>query len=43
MAGLVRLGRTLLGIGMIALGGIGIAYADFMLEWSQAPEHLPAA
>lgn len=42
MPGLVRLGRTLLGVGMVALGGIGISYADFMLEWSQAPEHLPA-
>jgi uncharacterized membrane protein len=32
----------LLGIGMIALGGIGVAYADFILEWSTVPEHLPA-
>ena len=40
--GLVHLGRVLMGIGMIALGGIGIAYADFMMEWSQAPAWLPA-
>jgi uncharacterized membrane protein len=42
MPGLVQLGRVLLGAGMIALGGMGIAYADFILEWTQVPEHLPA-
>ena len=39
---LVRLGRVLLGVGMIALGGIGVAYADFIMEWTQAPAWLPA-
>ena len=42
MSGLIRLGRMMLGVGMIALGGTGIAFADFMLEWSQVPAHLPA-
>jgi uncharacterized membrane protein YphA (DoxX/SURF4 family) len=42
MTGLVRLGRVLLGVGMIALGSRGIAYADFLMEWTQVPEHLPA-
>jgi uncharacterized membrane protein YphA (DoxX/SURF4 family) len=42
MTGLVRLGQVLLGVGMIALGGMGIAYADFIMEWTQVPEHLPA-
>jgi uncharacterized membrane protein len=41
MPRLVHLGRVLLGFGMIALGGMGIAFADFMLEWSQVPGHLP--
>jgi uncharacterized membrane protein len=27
---------------MIALGGMGVAFADFIFEWTQAPEHLPA-
>lgn len=42
MPTLVRLGRVMLGLGMIALGGLGIAFADFMLEWSQVPAWLPA-
>jgi uncharacterized membrane protein YphA (DoxX/SURF4 family) len=42
MTGLVRLGQVLLGVGMIALGSRGIAYADFLMEWTQVPEHLPA-
>jgi uncharacterized membrane protein len=39
---MLQLGRTLLGIGMIALGAIGIAFADFIYEWTQVPAHLPA-
>jgi uncharacterized membrane protein YphA (DoxX/SURF4 family) len=42
MTGLVGLGRVLLGAGMVALGGMGIAFADFIMEWTQVPEHLPA-
>jgi uncharacterized membrane protein len=42
MPGLVRLGRVLLGAGVISLGVIGIIFKDFMLEWSQAPAWLPA-
>jgi len=42
MANLIRLGRVLLGTGMVALGGLGMAYADFILEWTPVPEHLPA-
>jgi uncharacterized membrane protein len=42
MSALIRLGRTMLGLGMIALGALGVAYADFILEWTPVPAHLPA-
>jgi hypothetical protein len=42
MSGLIRLGRILLGFGMIALGALAVAYADFILEWTSAPAQLPA-
>lgn len=42
MTGLVRLGRVMLGVGMIALGVTGVIFKDFMLEWSQVPASLPA-
>ncbi len=42
MESLINLGRVLLGAGMVALGGIDIAFADFIMEWTQVPEHLPS-
>lgn len=42
MPGLIRLGRVLMGFGLIALGALGLAYADFILEWTPAPPQLPA-
>jgi uncharacterized membrane protein len=42
MLSLVRLGRVFLGVGMIALGGIGMGSADFIMEWTQVPTWLPA-
>src|SRR5258706_6978932 len=42
MLDVTRLGRVLCGFGMIGLGGLGLAYADFVLEWTPVPEHLPA-
>jgi uncharacterized membrane protein len=27
---------------MIGLGGLGVAFADFVLEWTPVPDHLPA-
>lgn len=42
MPSLIRLGRGLLGFGMIALGVLGVAYADFLLEWTPVPAQLPA-
>lgn len=41
MSGSIRLGRVLAGIAMIALGAIGVAYADFILEWTPAPAAFP--
>jgi hypothetical protein len=42
MPGFIRLGRVLLGLGMIALGALAVACADFVLEWTPVPDHLPA-
>jgi hypothetical protein len=42
MPTLIRLGRSLLGLGMIALGALGVAFADFILEWTPVPAQLPA-
>lgn len=42
MPGLIRLGRILLGLGMIVLGALGVAFADFIMEWTRTPDHLPA-
>src|SRR5258706_15994998 len=41
MLDVTRLGRVLCGFGMIGLGGLGLAYADFVLEWTPVPEHFP--
>jgi uncharacterized membrane protein YphA (DoxX/SURF4 family) len=37
----VRLGRLLLSFAMVALGVLGVFYADFILEWTPVPAHLP--
>ena len=42
MRNLTRWGRNLSGIGMIGLGGLALAYADFVMEWTRVPDHLPA-
>jgi uncharacterized membrane protein YphA (DoxX/SURF4 family) len=42
MLSLVRLGRFMLAVGMVALGGIGLGSAGFLMEWTQAPARLPA-
>jgi uncharacterized membrane protein len=41
LSSLIRLGRLLLGFGMIALGTLAVAYADFILEWTPVPVQLP--
>jgi len=42
MPDLIRLGRVVSGAGMMGLGGLSLAYADFVLEWTNVPDHLPA-
>jgi uncharacterized membrane protein YphA (DoxX/SURF4 family) len=42
MTGFIRMGRVLVGCGIIALGALCIAFADFILEWTPLPDHLPA-
>lgn len=42
MLNLTRIGRYLSGTGMIGLGGLALAYADFVMEWTRVPDHLPA-
>jgi uncharacterized membrane protein YphA (DoxX/SURF4 family) len=42
MPRLILLGRLLLGFAMIALGALGMFYADFIMEWTPVPAQLPA-
>jgi uncharacterized membrane protein len=42
MPNLIRIGRLLSGIGMIGVGGLALAYSDFVMEWTNVPDHLPA-
>lgn len=37
----IHVGRILFGFAMIALGALGAAYADFVLEWTPTPAHFP--
>jgi len=38
----IRLGRVLSAIGMIGVGGLALAYTDFVMEWTKVPDNLPA-
>jgi len=38
----IQLGRYPSAIAMIALGGIGLLFANFLMEWTPAPAQLPA-
>lgn len=42
MPSLIRLGRILFGVGMTALGWLGIVNASFIFEWTPVPAQLPA-
>lgn len=42
MPRLIRFGRVSVGSAMILLGALGVAYADFILEWTRAPAQFPA-
>ena len=42
MPNTIPLGRVLSAIGMIGLGGLALAFNDFVLEWTNVPDHLPA-
>jgi uncharacterized membrane protein len=37
----IHFGRILYGLGMIALGALGAAYTDFVLEWTPTPAQFP--
>ena len=42
MPNTIRMGRVLSAIGMIGVGALALAYTDFVLEWTNVPDHLPA-
>ena len=42
MSTAIRFGRVMLGLGMIALGALGVAFNDFIMEWTRTPDSLPA-